>query len=403
MHDIQRKASSMEKQPLWTKAFILMTGINLLLFCGFQMLLPTLPLYAKSLGGADAILGWVTGAVTVSSLLIRPVSGMMLDKLGRKGVLLAGVGLMALIPLAFLWAQSVWALILVRFLHGLGWGIASTAASTIATDIIPKQRLGEGMGYFSLSSSIAMALSPGIGLTLYGKSGIASALLCAAALGAASLCVSFFIRTGKPEAPPESAPPSPSSRPAPYEKSSVAPSAVMFFVSATYGSITGFLSLYAADRGILNIGVFFTVYAVSLLLFRPVSGKLTDRFGFSRVIYPGLAVLMAALIVLSFADTLVYFLLCAVLYGIGFSAVQSSLQTMAVIRAPKERRGAANATFFTGFDGGIGFGAVIAGVLVSIAGYANMYLLFSLLLVIAALLFLLISRKPSASIGENTE
>ncbi len=388
----------MEKQPLWTKSFILMTGVNLLLFCGFQLLLPTLPLYARSLGGADSILGWVTGAVTVSSLLIRPVSGLILDKLGRKWVLLAGVLLMTLIPLAFLWAQSVWGLILVRFLHGLGWGIASTAASTIATDIIPKQRFGEGMGYFSLSSSVAMALSPGIGLALYGTSGIPSVLLCAAALAAGALAVSFFLRQGKREEPP-----SLSSRPAPYEKSSIAPSAVMFFVSATYGAITGFLSLYAADRGILNIGVFFTVYAVSLLLFRPVSGRLTDRLGFSPVIYPGLAVLMIALIVLSRANTLPFFLICAVLYGIGFSAVQSSLQTMATIRAPKERRGAANATFFTGFDGGIGFGAVAAGVLVSMAGYANMYLLFSFFLVAAALLFFLISRKPPLSVGENKE
>ncbi len=385
----------MEKQPLWTKSFILMTGVNLLLFCGFQLLLPTLPLYAKSLGGADAIIGWVTGAVTVSSLLVRPVSGLVLDKLGRKWVLLVGVGLMVLIPLAFLWTSSVWALILVRFLHGIGWGAASTAANTIATDIIPKQRFGEGMGYFSLSSSIAMALSPGVGLMLYGASGMNSVLLLAATLAAAALAVSFFFRAGKPEASP-----SLPSRSAPYEKSSIAPSVVMFFVSATYGSITGFLSLYAADRGILNIGVFFTVYAASLLLFRPVSGRLTDRFGFSRVIYPGLAILVIALIVLSFANTLPYFLLCAALYGIGFSAVQSSLQTMAVIRAPKERRGAANATFFTGFDGGIGFGAVIAGVLVSIAGYANMYLLFSLFLVAAAILFFIITRKPAPASEE---
>ncbi len=383
----------MEKQPLWTKSFLLITGINLLLFLGFQMLLPTLPLYAKALGGAESMIGWVTGAVTVSSLLIRPVSGLLLDKLGRKWILFTGIVFMALIPLAFLWAQSVWALILVRFLHGLGWGIASTAANTIATDLIPKQRFGEGMGYFSLSSSVAMALSPGIGLALYSASGIASALLCAGALGAAALIVSFFIRMGKQDKSSSAA----AVRPAPYEKTSIAPSIVMFFISATYGSITGFLSLYATDRGILNIGIFFTVYAASLLLFRPVSGKLSDRLGFARVVYPGLLILTIAVIVLSFANTLPYFLLCAVLYGIGFSAVQSSLQTMAVIRAPKERKGAANATFFTGFDGGIGFGAVIAGVLASVVGYANMYLLFSLFLVVAAILFFFMTRKSPAS------
>lgn len=86
-----------KKQSLWTKDFITITVINLLLFCGFQMLLPTLPLFAKSLGGSDTALGWIVGSATIASLIIRPVAGVILDKIGRKGILTAGVFIMILV------------------------------------------------------------------------------------------------------------------------------------------------------------------------------------------------------------------------------------------------------------------------------------------------------------------
>ncbi|PWJ47092.1 MFS transporter [Faecalicatena contorta] len=377
-----------KKQSLWTKDFIAITVINLLLFCGFQMLLPTLPLFAKSLGGSDTALGWIVGSATIASLIIRPVAGVILDKIGRKGILTAGVFIMILVTLVFGWLPSVGAIIAVRFMHGIGWGMASTASSTIASDKIPKSRFGEGMGYFSLSSSLAMALAPGIALGIFAAHGFKTLTFWSAGLSAAVLLLSFFIRnTQKPELEETKM------KAAIYEKTSILPSVIMFLVCVTYGSITGFLSIYAAEAGIQNIGVFFSVYAVTLLVSRPLSGKLTDRFGFSSVIYPGLLFLAGAMVLLSRAASLPAFLVCAAVYGLGLGSVQSSLQAMAIVRAPKERRGAANATFFTGFDGGIGFGSVIGGMIASLAGYSGMYLYLSLFVIFAGILYYLLFTK----------
>lgn len=381
-----------KKQSLWTKDFIAITVINLLLFCGFQMLLPTLPLFAKSLGGSDTALGWIVGSATIASLIIRPVAGVVLDKIGRKGILTAGVFIMILVTLVFGWLPSVGAIIAVRFMHGIGWGMASTASSTIASDKIPKSRFGEGMGYFSLSSSLAMALAPGIALGIFAAHGFKTLTFWSAGLSAAVLLLSFFVRnTQKPEFQETKV------KAAIYEKASIVPSVIMFLVCVTYGSITGFLSIYATEAGIQNIGVFFSVYAVTLLVSRPLSGKLTDRFGFSSVIYPGLLLLAGAMILLSRAASLPAFLVCAAVYGLGLGSVQSSLQAMAIVRAPKERRGAANATFFTGFDGGIGFGSVIGGMIASLAGYSGMYLYLSLFVIFAGILYYILftrKRKP---------
>ncbi|MGC4019816.1 MAG: MFS transporter [Muricomes sp.] len=386
-----------QKQSLWTKDFIIITGINLLLFCGFQMLLPTLPLFAKSLGGSDAALGWIGGSATVAAILIRPVAGAILDKMGRKGVLIAGMLIMMLVTLVFGFLPTVGAVIAIRFVHGIGWGLASTASSTIASDEIPKSRFGEGMGYFSLSSSLAMALAPGIALGIFAAHGFKPVSFWSAGLLVIVLLLSIFIKSTRTAQPQKE-----KTKAAIYERASILPAVIMFLVSVTYGSITGFLSIYATESGVKNIGMFFSVYAVTLLISRPLCGRLTDKFGFSSVISPGLVLVIAAMSLLSKAGSLPVFLVCAAVYGLGFGAVQSSLQTMAIIRAPKERRGAANATFFTGFDGGIGFGSVVGGIIASYSKYSLMYLYLSLFVVLAGVLYyLFFMRKKSGEDSSN--
>lgn len=379
-----------QKQPLWTKSFILISIANLLMFCGFQILLPTLPIYAKTLGGSDAALGWLIGSSTVASLLIRPISGMVMDKAGRKGILIGGICIIILVTMTYGWLPTVGVIIAARFIHGVGWAMASTASSTIASDKIPKNRFGEGMGFFSLSSSLSIAIAPSVGLTLLNKQSFSSIIVLSSGLSIAVLFLSIFLKGEKTPKANESI------KPAPYEKSSVLPSVVMFFTSATYGSLTSFLSLYALDKGISNIGMFFTIYAIFLLVLRPIYGKLTDRFGFHVVVFPGLVLVAAAMILLSMADTMFMFLVIAAIYGMGFSGLQSSLQTMAVINAPKERIGAANATFFTGFDGGIGFGSVIGGILAAAFGYGKMYMSLSILVVISAVMYFVVSIRKKA-------
>ncbi|MDF2927195.1 MAG: major facilitator transporter [Paenibacillaceae bacterium] len=282
------------------------------------MLLPTLPLFAKSLNGSDVALGWIVGSTTVASLIVRPFSGVIIDKMGRKGILIAGLFIIMLVTLAFGWLPSVGAIIAVRFMHGIGWGMASTASSTIASDNIPKNRFAEGMGYFSLSNSLAMALAPSVALAIFAGYGFKPISFLSAGLTVAVLLLAFFIRNTHKVEQQET-----KSKLSIYERTSITPSIIMFFVSATYGSITGFLALYATKAGIQNIGLFFAVYATTLLLARPLSGKLTDRFGFSITMYPGLLLLTIAMLLLSIATTLPIFLVCAAVYGLGLGSVQS--------------------------------------------------------------------------------
>ena len=268
-----------QSEKLWTQDFVIITFITLFTFIGFQMLLPTLPIYAKNLGGGDTSVGLVVGLFTFSAVLIRPFVGYALDVYGRKSLFLLGMLVFLLCVLAYIWVPSLLILFSIRFLHGFGWGLTSTSASTVASDIIPKSRIGEGMGYYGLASTIAMALAPALGLYIIKEFDFSILFLLSALMILFSIILSFKInyKTVNQSRPKFNL----------MEKAALRPTMVIFMITMTYGAIVSFLALYADQRGIENIGPFFTVYAISLAISRPLFGRLADKLGFDLVVIPG--------------------------------------------------------------------------------------------------------------------
>lgn len=384
LQDNQTEVDSKAATKLWTKDFLVITLINFMLFCGFQFFPSSLPLFIKELGAPDSVIGWVTGLTTISALIIRPFGGMILDRFGRKGIFLLSLLIMIGVSFSYAFFPIVGVILLIRFIHGVGWGLATTATSTIATDVIPRKRFGEGMGYFSLSASLAMAIAPGVAIMLFHSAGMTSISFLATGVLICALLLAIIMKY-QPVAKPEND--SSKKRFQLFEKSAAFPSAVVFFVTASYGAIVTFVAVYASEQGIFDIGWFFTIYAVALLITRPFLGRIVDKRGARAVVLPGVIALSAGLVILSFSTSLLLFLASAVVYAFGFGACQSGLQTLAIASSPPDKRGIANATFFTGFDGGLGFGCIISGIVVTAVGYATMYLLFALLPIIAGILF----------------
>lgn len=376
----------MEKsQSIFTRNFIVISIINLLIFFSFQMLLPTLPIYIERLGGEKSVIGLINGIFVISAVAIRPFSGMLLDRLGRKKVFLVGLIIFILSVFSYSLFSVISIILLIRFIHGFGWGAASTASSTIASDNIPKERFGEGMGYFSLTASLAMALAPMVGLSIVSKYDFNTLFMVSTVLAAIGFIIAIKVKYKKIDVSEKKG--------ALFEKMSITPSIIVFFVSITYGALVSFLPLYALERGVEDIGIFFTIYAVSLFVSRPIFGKIIDKIGYDYAIIPGLIFLFISLGVLSNASSMPMFLLTGVMYGVGFGAVQSSLQTMAVAGVAPHRLGAANATFLTAFDCGIGLGSILFGVVSSSMGYSKMYIFASMSAVIAFILYFIIGRK----------
>lgn len=355
-----------KSELLWSKDFILITAISFFTMVGFQMLLPTLPVYAIKLGGSSASAGLVIGIFTISSVIIRPIVGYALDRYGRKLIIMAGLILFAICVISYTWAWSLTVLLLLRFLHGFTWGVSSTSTNTTATDIIPKTRLGEGMGYYGLAGTLSMALAPALGLWVLNQYGFSTMFLVSFLSCTLAIILSLPIKYQ-----------SPSKDKVTFrfiETSAVNATIIILLITMTYGAIVSFIALYAAERGITNIGSFFTVYAIFLAITRPFSGRIADKKGFDFVIIPGIMLIILAMACLYMANQLVIFLIAGAIYGTGFGMVSPTLQALSVMNTPANRRGTANGTFFTGFDLGIGISSILWGAVAQVTGYSFMFL-----------------------------
>src|SRR5690606_29983883 len=166
---------------------------NFLRVIGFKMTLQTIPLFVKELGGSDSLIGIVVGVFTFSALIVRPYAGHALESKGRGFVYLFGLFLFVVSIGGLSIITSIFLLMLLRIIQGLGWGFSTTAGGTIATDIIPPKRRGEGLGYFGLSGNIALAFGPSLGLLLAGTLSFPKLFLVCALLGLASFILASRI------------------------------------------------------------------------------------------------------------------------------------------------------------------------------------------------------------------
>jgi MFS family permease len=359
-----------QREPIFTRSFVLACFASLGAFLSFYLLLATLPTYVERVGGSEAAVGFVLGLFSVSAVLVRPTAGQQSDRLGKRSLMAGGAAVLLLSSALYAGASSVAALSALRLVHGLGWGVFSTASSALVADIVPPARRGEAVGYFGMFGSAAMAFGPALGVQIVRT--LDFPLLFAACAASALFATLCGLGLPRPRALPGAA--GPMGRRALFSRKALFPSSVLALSALTYASIVSFLPLFAARQGLGNPGVFFTVYAVTLIVLRGPLGKASDRYGRVTVIAPGLVVGALALSVLSVAASVPMLLAAALLYGLFFAAVQPTLMAMAVDRVAPAERGSAMGTFTMAMDIGIGGGSFLWGALVPLAGYQGMYL-----------------------------
>lgn len=378
----------LQSDKIWTRDFTLIVLSNFFIFLGFQMTLPTIPLFVEELGGNDQLIGFVVGIFTLASLLIRPFAGKILEIKGRRLVYATGLGIFVLSVGSYGFVHSIFFLFMMRMVQGVGWGFSTTASGTIATDLIPAHRRGEGMGYYGLSGNIALAFGPTLGLALAGKISFTSLFLICALLGLVALIFSSFIRYKKVEPQLESP-----KRLDLFEKTAIPPSLLLFFITFTFGGIAAFLPIYASQEYVSGIEWYFLLYALALLVSRTFAGKLYDQKGHQAVFIPGTLLIMIAMLLIAWLPNSYVLYLAGVLYGLGFGTVQPALQAWSVKESPPQRRGMANATFFSFFDLGVGVGAVIFGQVAHLFGYSSIYIFSAVSVFISILLYLAILKR----------
>jgi len=378
-------------QKLWTSSFILMCGANFLMSVAFYFLIPTLPVFIMEVLHASKLqLGFIFASYTLSALLIRPFTGFFLDSYGRKNIFLFSFLGFALLLGVYAFIFTVIQLLILRLLQGFSWGATTTAFSTAIVDIIPVNRRGEGLGYFGLFMTLGMALGPLLGLTIAGENHFKKMFISAALLALSGFVLASFVKF--PEFKKD--------KNIQYfswktliDVSSIPVSFIILLICFSYGGIIIFISLYAKESGIDNSGLFFLIYAIGLGISRLFSGKIFDKSGPVKISFAGLFSLIFGIILLALLKSNIGFFLSAFLLGIGFGITFPTFQAMINHTVAIHQRGAANSTFFTAVDLGIGLGAVITGLLSDYISLSATFLICALITVIASLLFFTYALK----------
>lgn len=371
---------------LWSKSYVLMLFSNLFIYLGFYMLVPTLPAYAKVCGGSNFEASLVVSTFSITSLLIRLISGSIMDKIEIKPLLLLGAIILSVTTLSYVWLP-VNAIIFVRIIQGVGWGLASTGTAAIFSNIIPKEKRGEGMGYYSLSMIISMALSPIVAIVLMNLYSFKNIAFISIALVATGMIFLSQVKIPKKIAP-ESKSKKIFSLTDSFEKKAALPSLLCFLLVITLCGIMSYIMLYGRELNISSIWIYFIGFVAMILVTRPLVGKVFDKKGHTVIIIPGSISLIIGLILLSYANSVPSLIVSSLFYGLGYGAVQPSLQAWTVNRSPHNRKGAANGTFLSSMDLSYTLGAILLSFIAQHKSYAFMYRFSTIFIILLLAVYL---------------
>lgn len=355
---------------LWSANFTRLVIITLLAYTVRQMAMSSFPMLVKWAGGSTVLAGALTLLLTVASIVMRVFSGPLTDKLGRHKVMLVGAVIYLLSMLLIALWPAMGMIVAMQILFGVGMANLTTASGAAVVDVSPPSRLGEGLGYYTLGNSVAMAIGPSLGLALIGSTENYPAMyFCAAALLAVTGVLCWQVRYKAPKSIGKKR----FDIGDVIEPASVPAAFIQFFAVFSFTSVISYLTSYAQARGIGGIGSFFIVYALGMILVRLAVGKVVDRYSEKIVAAIAFLVMGVGFLGIVFADGLNMLMVAAFVLGLGQGAVMPALQKAATKHVTPERRGAGNATYQLFADVGTGFGAAIWGLLAEAAGYASLY------------------------------
>lgn len=375
---------------LFTPRFFLMCGFSLTVFLSALQLLPTAPFHITDLGGSPLEAGLFLGLLTFASAVSAPLTGAFADRVGHARLLVVSSLVITGITVVYAVAPSVALLLVLVPVHGVFWSGLLSASAAYMLSILPAHRRAEGIGYWGLSSVLAMAVAPPLGFWLYARGWF---WLC---LSTALLnLVMAAIASRLPDAAPISG--ARDARHGWIEWRVLLLSAPLFLYSFGYGGVTSFSALYADALGVRPKSIYLTTVAVVILVTRPLLGRLADRIGYRRVFLPCLVLITVGLALLPLAASRTGLMLSAAVFGLGFGTAYPVFAAYVTRGVRDGQRGAAFGAILAAFDTGIGTGSTSLGWIIGKSGFAAAFGVAALMAALAVPVFLLTDRVGRAA------
>ena len=397
---------------LWTPEFIRICTSNSFMSIVLQMLISAFPLYLAAQGISSKQVGMVISGYTACTLIMRFLSGSLVDRYGRFIVVFI-CSLMFLIPLSgFLLWPVLPVIVLCRVFQGLGASGLSTGYGAMVADVLPRERFAEGIGYFGLFSAIITAIGPALAVRLCEDGQYTFLFILCVVLFLIGIVLLFTVRYerhgGRGAARQQADQPQQAAEPAPknplwrfLDKPAIPIACVCFLSHICVAAALNYAAPFAVSLGLSGSGLFFTFQAFSMLFTRVFSGRFSVRFGNFRVLFVGMILMFTSIVLIGFVNSLGLLLVAGLIYGAGCGLAWPMFNVLCLINSPASHRGRALSTYYISYDGGVGLGALLWGFVIDAVGYRWVFWSSAVIAVISLILAVVLRRRAPWVYGET--
>jgi MFS family permease len=348
------------KNSIYNFQFVLVCLSSFLFSASFNMLLPELPSYLSSLGGAE-YKGLIIALFTLTAGISRPFSGKLTDKIGRVPVMAVGSIVCFICGFLYPILTSVSGFLFLRLIHGFSTGFKPTATSAYVADLVPQQKWGEAMGIHGLCFSIGMAIGPAIGSTITLFYSINTLFYCSSVFALLSILILFKMKETLPNKQAFKLRDLKINRSELINKQVVPVLILSILTYMSYGALVTIIPDWSGHLGLHNKGIFFMVFTLASLLIRFLAGRVSDKYGRTPVLKISLVILAVAFTIIAVAQSAFMLMVGAVVYGMATGMFSPAISAYTIDLSDADKRGKSVATMYIGLEAGIGLGALLAG------------------------------------------
>ena len=348
-----------------------------------------LSIYADHLGASAAVIGMVVSSFGISSVLFRLISAPIMDTYNRKYVVISAAFLMSAAFGGFSISTSIPMIVCFRLLQGCSMAFGNACCLAMVADMLPKEHYNSGLGYYSLAQVVCTAIAPSIGLELVKLTGYRTTYLLAAGFMLVAGLLTCLIRTDFKRTKRLKL-----SLNNVIAREAMLPAVLQFLMIFSGTTVMSFLYLSCGERGITgNVGLYFTVSAITMLITRPIVGRLTDKFGLIKISVPAIICSILSMFIISYSTTLFGILSAAFISAFGQGAFSPAIQALAMKSVTTDRRGTASSTNYIAQDLGAMAGASFAGQIIQLTGFTAMWRIMCIPYATGVVLLILLRKR----------
>jgi predicted MFS family arabinose efflux permease len=373
--------------------FIIIMIIAFTIYMSNQMVGNTVTKYADSMYASTQLIGFIGGTFGITAMVTRPIVGQIVDRGNNKTLLAVCVAALIVSNSILVVATKPIELIISRAITGIAWSFGATVCFTTAANALPRDKLAGGIGIFTMSQTLAQVLGPSAAIWILGRYSFSKLYIVATAILVLSLFLVLFFQTK--DTVTKSVKFKFTFRfKEVFAVKAALPTMMLMCNAMQTAAVSSFILIYADEKGIVGLGFFFTLQAMSIMVTRPfISKNINDENSYYFIIACEILIIMG-LLNLYFAKNLTKFVIAAVFFGVGKSGSQPALQSMCLKAAKTNETGKASNTFYAGQDVGQFAGSYIAGIAAGLWGYKYAFASIAVIVTLGLIIFIVFDMLP---------